>query len=77
MKFKKVLDRIFLVLFIGIIILGIIGFIWMAGDNFYNKEKICRESGGVIREGLSRNNCINESGVYEIVQLNGTWRLIK
>ena len=78
MKIKKKLDRIFWILFIGIFILGIIGFIWMVVEENYNKEKICRENNGVTKNGFMRqDNCINESGVYEIVKLNGEWRLIK
>ena len=78
MKVKKILDRIFWILFIGLFIFGIISFIWMGADQWSDKENICRESNGVTKGGFSQQDrCINESGVYEIVYLNRTWRLIK
>lgn len=78
MKIKKILNGIFWTLLIGIFILGIIAFISMVAEEDYNREKICRENEGVTRSTfISIDKCINESGVYEIVKLNNTWKLIK
>ena len=78
MTLKKILDKIFGILFIGLFIFGIIGFIWMTTEQSMDKENICRENNGVTKGGFSQQDkCINESGVYEIVYLNRTWRLIK
>ncbi len=78
MTIKTILNKIFWILFIGMFILGFIGFMWMSADQWIDKENICRESNGVTKGGFSQQDrCINESGIYEIVQLNGEWRLIK
>jgi len=77
MKFKKIFSLIFWILFIGFFVFGIISFIYVVAVEDYSRDEICRENNGVSRGTFRLDKCINESGVYEIVQLNGTWRLIK
>ena len=68
-------DNVIGVIFLVIFILGFAGFVWKAIDVTNEREKICGESNGVMRALPIR--CVNETGVYEVVELNNKWMLIR
>ena len=59
-------------------LLVLISNLMFAAIEFGEKISVCEENNGVFKGNSFKGyKCYNESGIYEVVELNEEWRMIK